>query len=549
MLPSDPNGIVARHLLEFAVKRRTLLGTAAAAAGLSGLAAPHLARGQGARLLRFIPQADLSTLDPHWNTAYVTRNHGFMVFDTLYGVDSAFTVSGQMVAGHVAEDGGKRWTLTLRDGLMWHDGTPVLARDCVASIRRWGTKDAFGQVLLAATDELSAPDDRRIVFRLKQPFALLPDALGKTGVYMPAMMPERLAKTDANTQVTEMVGSGPFRFKADERVSGARAVYERFDGYVPLQSGTPSGTAGPKVAYLDRVVWTTTPDPSTASAALQAGETDWWEFASADLVPLLRRNNRIKVAVQDPVGQVALLRMNWLQPPFNNPAIRRVVLHAVVQSEFLTAMMGDDRSLWHDAAGAFTPGTPLANDAGMAAITAPRDWDRLKQDLKEAGYKGETVALIVPADFPNLKALADVGADMLRRIGMTVDYQAMDWGTLLTRRAKKDPVSEGGWSLFFTFSGGVDQMTPATQLMMRGNGANAWFGWPDDPKLEELRAAWFAAPDAAAQKQVAEQLQLRVFETVPFVPLGQYFQPTAYRTTLSGMLSGFATFWNVKKEA
>ncbi len=528
------------------MKRRTLLGTAAA--GLSGLAAPHVARAQGARLLRFIPQADLSTLDPHWNTAYVTRNHGFMVFDTLYGVDSDYRVSGQMVAGHVAEDGGKLWTLTLRDGLMWHDGTPVLARDCVASIRRWGSRDAFGQVLLAATDELSAPDDRRIVFRLKHPFALLPDALGKTGVYMPAMMPERLAKTDAGTQVTEMVGSGPFRFKADERVSGARAVYERFDRYVPLPSGTPSGTAGPKVTYLDRVVWTTTPDPSTASAALQAGETDWWEFASADLVPLLRKNDRIRVAVQDPAGQTALLRMNWLQPPFDNPAIRRVVLHSVVQSEFLTAMMGDDRTLWHDGAGAFTLGTPLANDAGMAAITGPRDWDRSRQALKAAGYQGETVALIVPTDFPNLKALADVGADMLRRIGMTVDYQAMDWGTLLTRRAKKDPVAQGGWSLFFTFSSGTDQMTPATQLMMRGNGANAWFGWPDDPKLEELRAAWFAAPDAAAQKQVAEQLQLRVFETVPFVPLGQYFQPTAYRSNVTGMLSGFATFWNVKKD-
>ncbi len=535
--------------LETDVNRRTLLGTAAAAAGLSVLTTPHVARAQGTRLLRFIPQADLSTLDPHWNTAYVTRNHGFMVFDTLYGVDGAYAVSGQMVAGHVAEDGGKRWTLTLREGMKWHDGTPVLARDCVASIRRWGAKDAFGQVLLATTDELSAPDDRRIVFRLKHPFALLPDALGKTGVYMPAMMPERLALTDPNTQVTEMVGSGPFRFKADERVSGARAVYERFADYVPLPSGTPSGTAGPKVAYLDRIVWTTTPDPATASAALQAGETDWWEFASADLVPLLRRNSRVRVAVQDPAGQTALLRMNWLQPPFDNPAVRRVVLHSVVQSEFLTAMMGDDRTLWHDGTGAFTPGTPLANEAGMAAVSAPRDWDRLKQELKDAGYKGETVALIVPTDFPNLKALADVGADMLRRIGMTVDYQAMDWGTLLTRRAKKDPVAQGGWSLFFTFSGGVDQMTPATQLMMRGNGANAWFGWPDDPKLEELRTAWFAAPDLPAQKQVAEQLQLRVFETVPFVPLGQYFQPTAYRSNLSGLLSGFATFWNVQKQA
>ena len=318
----------------------------------------------------------------------------------------------------------------------------------------------------------------------------------------------------------------------------------------PLASPAhPSGTAGPKIAYLDRVVWNTTPDPATAAAALQAGETDWWEFASADLTPLLRKNGQIKVVVGDPAGQVALMRMNWLQPPFNNPAIRRIVLNSVVQSEFLTAMMGDDHTLWHDGTGVFTPGTPLANDAGMSAITAPRDWDKLKQQLKDAGYKGETVAIIVPTDFPNLKALADVGADLLRKIGMTVDYQAMDWGTVLTRRAKKDPVAQGGWSVFFTFSAGTDNMTPATMLTIRGNGQNAWFGWPDDPTLEELRTAWFAAPDLAAQQKIAAQLQQRVFETVPFIPLGQYFQPTAYRSTITDMLSGFAIFWNVKKGA
>ena len=525
------------------MRRRDLLAGVAAS-----LAMPSIASAQSARLLRFIPQADLSTLDPHWNTAYVTRNHGFMVFDTLYGLNGAYQVSGQMVAGHVVENDGKRWKLTLRDGMKWHDGERVLARDCVASIRRWGAKDTFGQALLGATDELSAPDDRTIVFNLKRPFPLLANSLAKAGVYMPAMMPERLAKTDPNTQVTEMVGSGPFRFKADERVPGARAVWERFADYVPVASGTPDGTAGPKVAYLDRIEWHTTPDPATAAAALQAGETDWWEYASADLLPLLRKNAAIKVAVQDPAGQMALLRMNHLQPPFNNPAIRRVVLDAVVQSDFLTAMMGDDRTLWHDGAGVFTPGTPLANDAGMSVLTAPRDWDKLKRDLKAAGYNGETCALIVATDFPNLKALADVGADMLRKIGMNVDYQAMDWGSVLTRRARRDPVAQGGWSMFFTFSAGTDMMTPAAHLMLRGSGANAWFGWPDDPKLEQLRDAWFAAPDLAAQQSIARELQLRAFDTVPFIPLGQYFQPTAYRSTLSGILNGFAVFWNVKKQ-
>ena len=525
------------------MKRRVFLAATSAAA----LARPAIA--QPVKLVRFIPQADLSTLDPHWNTAYVTRNHGFMVFDTLYGMDGQFRASPQMVAGHVVADDGKLWTLTLRDGLMWHDGAPVLARDCVASIRRWGTKDVFGQALLAATDEVSAPDDRRIVFRLKRPFPLLPDALAKSGVYMPAMMPERLARTDPGTQVTEMVGSGPFRFLADQRVAGARAVYERFAGYVPMPTGTADRTAGPKVVHVDRVEWTTVPDPATAAAALQRNETDWWDYASADLLPLLRRNAGIKVEVQDPAGQMAVMRMNHLQPPFNNPAIRRAVLGAIVQSDYLTSFMGDDTSLWRDKAGVFTPGTPLANTAGLEALTGPRDFEAVKRAIIAAGYRNERVALIVPTDFPNLKAMADVAADMLKRIGMNVDYIATDWGTLLTRRAKKEPVDQGGWSLFVTFSAGVDNATPAGNQLLRSNGDKAWFGWPSDDKIEVLRDEWFAAPDLASQQRIAAALQTEAFQSVPFVPLGQYFQATAYRTSLTQVLSGFSMFWNLRKDA
>ena len=511
------------------------------------LAAPRVAAAQNARLLRFIPQADLSTLDPHWNTAYVTRNHGFMVFDTLYGIDNAYRATPQMVAGHTTGEEGRRWTLTLRDGLVWHDGTPVLARDCVASIKRWGAKDTYGQALLAATDELSAADDKRIVFRLKRPFPLLPDALGKPGVYMPAMMPERLALTDPATQVTEMVGSGPYRFIADERVPGSRAVYERFAGYAPLASGQPERTSGPKIVHFDRVEWTTVPDPATAAAALQQNETDWWDYANADLLPLLRKNNALRVEVQDPAGNIALMRMNHLQPPFDNPAIRRAVMGAVVQSDYMRSFMGDDTGLWRDGVGIFTPGTPLATDAGMQVLNGPRDPARTRAALKAAGYDGQRVALVVPTDFPHLKAMSDVCADMLKQAGMNVDYQATDWGTLLTRRAKKTPVDDGGWSVFCTFGAGIDQASPAANLTLRANGDRAWFGWPNDPEIERLRDAWFAAPDLAAQKPIATALQEEALTSVPYIPLGQYFQSTAYRGSLSGMMKGFSVFWNVRK--
>lgn len=522
------------------LSRRAML-----AAG-STLMLPSVVRAQPARTLRFIPQSDLTVLDPHWTTAYVTRNHGFLVFDTLYGTDGQYRPTPQMVAGHTVDNDGTLWRLTLRDGLMFHDGTPVLARDCVASIQRWGKRDGFGQALLAATAELSTDGDKVIVFRLKHSFPLLPAALGKNTPYMPAIMPARLAATDPATQVKEMVGSGPYRFLADERVPGALAAYARFDGYVPRDGGAPDWTAGPKIAHFDRIEWHTTPDPATASAALQSGEADWWDYATADLLPLLRRAKGIKVAVQDPTGQIAIMRMNHLQPPFNNPAIRRALLGAVDQADFMQAVVGTDTSLWKDGVGVFCPGTPFASNAGMDVLTGKRDLAKVKADLAAAGYKGEKVALLVATDFPVLKALADVGADMLTRAGMNVDYQALDWGTVLTRRTSKEPVDKGGWSVFFTAWAGTDMLNPAGHISLRGNGQDAWFGWPDSPRIEALRTDWFNAADAAGQKAAAEALQRQVLTDVPYVPLGQYLQATAYSERLQGVGDGFAIFWSVK---
>jgi peptide/nickel transport system substrate-binding protein len=256
----------------------------------------------------------------------------------------------------------------LRPGLTWHDGTPVLARDCVASIKRWSARDPFGGTLLKATDELSAPDDRTIRFRLKYPFPLLPDALGKSCSPMCAMMPERLATTDPFKQLTELVGSGPFRFKADERVPGAHNVYERFAGYKPRDAGKSDWTAGPKTAHFDRVVWTTIPDVSTASGALQTGEQDWLENASFDMLPILRQTPEITLTVLDPTGSVGMMGVNHLQPPFDNPAIRRALFGAIDQRDFQEAIVGNDPSLYHLPLGFFCPNTPMASDAGLEPL-------------------------------------------------------------------------------------------------------------------------------------------------------------------------------------
>jgi peptide/nickel transport system substrate-binding protein len=522
------------------MKRRTLI----AGLGAASLARPALVRAAAATTLRLIPQIDLSFLDPHWTTAYVTRNHGYMVFDTLYGLDATSTPQPQMVEGHTVEDDGKLWTLTLRPGLMWHDGTPVLSRDCAASIRRWAKRDAMGDALMAATDELSTPDDRTLRFRLKHPFPLLPAALGKAASPMPAMMPERLANTDAFTQITEMTGSGPFRFVASERVVGSRNVYAKNDKYVPREGGTVSWTAGPKIVHFDRVEWTTVPDAATAANALLAGEHDWLEYPALDLLDLLKRNRSIRVTMPDPTGLVEMMRPNHLQPPFNNPAIRRAVLHAIDQAKFMQAITADP-ALSHTPLGFFGPGTPMASEVGLERLKPPIDLDRARAELKAAGYNGERVVLLVPTDYVTLKAMADVASDTMKSIGMNVDYVATDWGTMLQRRNSKQPVEAGGWSCFVTGWAGLDWSNPAGHIALRGNGEAGWPGWSSDAKLEALRQDWLVAPDVAKQKAICEDIQREAMDQVPYWPLGQYMQPTAFRTRLSGVNDGFATFWNV----
>ena len=524
------------------MRRRSMLALATAT-----LAAPSLVRAEASRVLRFIPQADLAALDPVWTSVYVTRNHGYLVFDTLYGQDSAFNVQPQMVEGAITERDGAEWRLRLRDGLRFHDGTPVLARDCVASIRRWGRRDAFGQALLRATDEISAADDRTILFRLRTACPWLPDALGKIGVNMLPIMPERLALTDPFKQVTEMVGSGPFRFLADERVSGARVAYARFEDYRPREGGVTDWTAGPKVAYFDRVEWTVIPDGATAAAALRRGEADWWEQPLFDLLPQLAGDAGIATPVVEVTGNIGLMRMNALHPPFDNPAIRRALLRALDQSDFMRAVAGDQAQYWRDGVGFFAPGTPMASDRGLAALAGPRSADLARREIQAAGYAGERVVLMSPGDYPRIAALAAVAADLLTRCGMAVDVQEMDWGSVIQRRASKAPPGQGGWSVFFTTLTGADMSSPASNPALRGNGGDGWFGWPTAPRLEELRDAWLAAPDTAARQRISADLQAQAFEDVPFLPLGEFMQPTAWSRTLTGGLQGMPLFWNIRR--
>jgi peptide/nickel transport system substrate-binding protein len=524
------------------MRRRSLLG----AAGF--LAAPAVARAQPTRTLRFVPHANLSVVDPVASTAYITRNHGMLVWDTLYALDDAYRPQPQMLAGDEVSDESRTWVFTLREGLRFHDGEPVRGADCVASLARWARRDAFGSRLAALTDEMAALDDRRFRIRLKRPFAHMREALGKPGSLCPFIMPARIAARDPFQPFggAEVIGSGPFRFRADEWVTGARVVYERFAGYTPREGSAVSFLAGPKRALVPRIEWTIIPDPATVAAALRAGEVEWWERATPDLLPLLRREAALAVEVPDPLGFISTLRMNHLQPPFDNPALRRAILPAVNQADYMTAVMGTDRSLWRTEVGVFTPGTPLATDAGMEALRF--DLDRARREVAASGYRGEPVVVLAATDVPAVAALSAVGIDMLRRAGLTVDEQAMDWGSVVRRLGSREPVGRGGWSAYFSNWAGLDHIDPAGHLVLRGQGTQGFIGWPDSPTLEALREDWFEAPDMAAQRAIAARMQAQAFTDVPYVPLGQFFQPMAYRRTLSGAAQpgGIPRFWGVE---
>jgi peptide/nickel transport system substrate-binding protein len=526
------------------MQRRHLLQ--AGAAGLTTLAMPAIARGAAGKVLKFIPDSDLTIVDPIVSVAYVARIHALMVYDTLYGQDDAFNVQLQMLEGQQVEDGGLTWRLTLRDGLRFHDGEPVMARDVVASLQRWGRVNTLGQTLMAVTDELSAPSDREIRFRLKSKFPLLPNALAKTTAFPPVIMPERLAKAGLTRTLTEVVGSGPFRYMPGERVYGARTVYERFDGYVPRPGTVTQFTSGPKIAYFDRVEWHVIPDDATAQGALLTGEVDWWERPLIDLLPSLRRAPNVTVDVVDKAGFMSIIRFNQLYPPFDNPAVRRALLGAIDQAELMNVEAGAEAALSTTKVGVFCPESSMASDVGLSVLSGSRDYAKCKAALAAAGYNGEPAVFLTPANNQAMNSLAQVVADEARRAGLNVDLQPVDFGTWLTRSASMEPPAKGGWNCIILFLPGMDLWDPTVHLGIRGTGRVGWSGWPVEPRLEALRTQWLAADDEPARQAISQDIQREVWESVPYIPGGRWRQPTAYRRGLTGVLRGMPIFYNVQ---
>jgi peptide/nickel transport system substrate-binding protein len=526
------------------MKRRSLLLGAGAAAIASPLARPAL--GGNTTTLKFVPQSPLASLDPVWTSAMTTRNVAFQVYDVLFGRDEMMNPKPQMLEGYVIEDDGKRWVMTLRPDQWFHDGEKVLARDCVASLNRWMKRDPGGATLEARTDSLEARDDRTIVLRLKKPFPALPTLLSKFQTAA-VMVPERLAKTDPFKQMPEVIGSGPFRFLKDEYVIGSFAALVPFEKYVS-RNEPASFTSGGHHVMVDRMEWKMIPDAATAANALATGEVDWVEMPIPDLLPMLRRSPNVVVGRLDRWGFISQLRPNHLNPPTSNAAFRRALLAAIDQKEVMQALMGDDTDGYITPMGFLATGKPEVDKAGIEALTNRRSAAEVKTMLADAGYKGEKLVLLHTTDQPFYNLASLVIADQLGRVGVAVDDQVMDWGTVLQRRASKQPLDKGGWSLFVSVTPVPEYRDPLLGTLLRGNGKNAWIGWPDIPRIETAYNAWLDASDEADKTRLEREIVLAAYDQVPFIPLGRYMPRVAWSKGITPPLKGPAPmFWNIKK--
>jgi peptide/nickel transport system substrate-binding protein len=496
-------------------------------------------------VLRFVPHADLTIIDPYFSGVYITRNYGYMVYDTLFALDHEYKPHPQMVDSWTKSDDSLVWEFALRDKLQFHDGQQVHAADAVASIKRWGLRnDSYGQALLDAAAAIEALDDKRFRITLKHTFPII-DALATLTSPSPFIMPERLAQTDAFTQTKDPTGSGPFKMVMSEWQPGHKVVFVKNPDYVP-RAEPPDGAAGGKIAKVDRVEWVYIPDSVTALQALRDGEVDAWENLSNDYVSSLAHDSDI--TIKDSSGFIGTMRFNWQQPPFDNIKMRQAVLQVVNQSDYMAAMAGDPEN-WRTCYSVYAC---LGNVETRAsdALAGPRDYDKAKRLIAEAGYKGEPVVLLDPADIPQLHAEALVTADILKRLGLNVDVVSTEWGTVIKRIYSKEPVAQGGWNVFVTAFAAYDMLNPATTRVLRAPGVKGVLpGWADDPKLEAMRASWFQATDDAARREIAAQMQERAFETVPFIPVGQYKTRAGYRSYLSGLVdSPIAFLWNIEKK-
>jgi peptide/nickel transport system substrate-binding protein len=511
--------------------------------GLAGATAPA-ARAE--TVLRVVMHSDLKIVDPIWTTAYITRNHGYMVYDTLFATDAKGEIRPQMVDKYDVSADKLTYTLTLRDGLVWHDGKPVTSEDCVASIKRWGAKDSMGQKLMTFVNDFAVVNPKTFRIVLKEPTGLVLSALGKPSSNVPFMMPKRVAETSPGDQISDFTGSGPFVFKRDEWKPGDKAVYVKFAQYKP-RSEPASGLAGGKVTKLDRVEWRAIPDHQTAINALLAGELDYIESPPHDLLPVVKQDANIKLVDYNPLGNQYTFRFNTLHKPFDNARVRQALWYAFNQEDFLKAVIGDP-TYYKVCKSLFPCGSPLESTKGMEGLLES-NFEKARALLKEGGYDGTPIVLMHSTDLVVLNNLAPVAKSLMEKAGLKVDMQSMDWQTLVARRAKKDPPAQGGWHAFLTGWVAADILNPVMAGFVNAGCDKAMFGWPCDKEIESLRDQYARETNPAKLKAIAEAVQVRVTQYPTHIHLGQWYQPIAARKNVDGIVTApVPVFWNVEKK-
>jgi len=498
------------------------------------------------KVLRVVPHSNLNILDPIWTTQYMARNHGYMVYDTLFGTDEKSRIQPQMVESWSVSPDNRLWTFTLRPGLEFHDGKPVTGEDVIASLSRWGKRDAMGQKLMTFVERMDAPSPNTFRIFLREACGFVLEALGKPSSNVPFIMPKRVADTPADKQIEDATGSGPYIFKKDEFKPGDRAVYVKNTKYVPRKEA-PSGTAGGKHVYVERVEWNLALRDAQAQVnALAKGEVDVLERPAFESYEQLKTIKDVSLVTKDPLGFQYMCRFNHLHPPFNNPKIRQAALAALPQEPFLRAQVGI-KEFYHSCPSMFTCNTPYGSAKG-SDIQAKSNMKKAQELVKASGYDGTPVVIMKPTDLAAIQKLPDVAAQLLRQAGFKVDLQAMDWNTVVSRRAKKEPPSQGGWNIFCTAWVAPDIWNPLTNAAIGADGEKSWFGWPKDEKIEKLRDQFARETSEAKKKVVAEQIQARAFEIGTHAPLGEYVNPLAARKNVTGWVIGPGDiYWNVKK--
>lgn len=518
----------------------TLSTIALSSATSSALAQPQ------PKTLRVVARSDLKVLDPTFTTAYITRDFGYMVYDTLFALDSRGNPQPQMVEKFNNSSDSKVWTFTLRPGLKFSDGSPVTSADAIASLQRWAGRDNMGRAMVAGGAEWKAADARTFTLTLSEPFGMVITALAKPSSYPAFILPERLAKQPTTAPISEVLGSGPYVFKREDWVPGNKAVFVRNEQYA-ARSEPPNGLAGSKKSNFERVEWLYLPDANSAVAALQRGEVDLMGALPPDYIAPLRADSNVKVGGGG-AGQ-ALLVLNHVQPPFDNIKARQAFQLAVNQERIVAAMgyPADMRKAYCHTF--FICGSANDTSAGSQPYTKP-DPVKAKALLAESGYKGEKVVLMAATDNAALNGAAMIVAQTLRSIGVNVDVQAMDWATLVARRSKRDAPNAGGWNVFVTDGGEFDVNSPLTSVFLGAACGNSLPGWPCDKQLDELRSAWVKEVDPARRKERLDAFQGRAYEAVAYINGGQFSQAFAVRANIKGvdkLWSGLPTVWALDK--